>query len=147
MNTPLPHIPSAQAIPVQDVVWRPDETYLRRNRLLRFMQQHGIGSFNELLQRSVQDGAWFWDAVVKDLDLRFYEPYTSVMDTSRGIAWTRWFVGGKYNYVHDALDKHAIGDYADRTAIIYESEGEEVRGSACSARLAAYHCNTQCRAG
>src|SRR5689334_226991 len=126
-DTALPHIPSADTNATQDVVWRPTEAYLERNRLLRFMHANGITSFDQLLQRSVDNIRWFWDATVKDLNLEFFKPYTVVLDDSRGIAWTRWFTGGKYNYVHDAVDKHAAGPEADATAIVYESETGHVR--------------------
>ena len=53
------------------------------------------------------DVAWFWDAVVQDLELEWFAPYSAVVDLSRGIEWPRWFPGGRYNYVHDAVDKHA----------------------------------------
>ena len=36
--------------------------------------------------------------------------------TSRpGLPWARWFVGGLYNYAHDAVDKRAVGAAAERT--------------------------------
>ena len=52
---------------------------------------------------------WFWDAVVHDLDLEWYTPYTQVLDLSRGLPWARWFDGGHYNYAHDAVDKQRHG--------------------------------------
>jgi acetyl-CoA synthetase len=93
--------------PSRGYAWQPTETYLTRSRLRRFMAAQGIDSLAELQRRSVADIAWFWDAVVKDLGLEFFEPYQQVVDLSRGIPWARWFVGGKYNYVHNALDRHA----------------------------------------
>ncbi len=107
-------------------VWRPSAEYIERSRLRRFMQQQGISDYAELMRRSASDISWFWDAVVKDLDIQFYKPYTQVVDTSQGIQWPRWFVGGEYNYVHDALDKHAVAT-PDQPAIIYEAEEGEVR--------------------
>jgi acetyl-CoA synthetase len=87
------------------IAWQPTPAYIARSRLYRFMQQHGISTFAELLERSTHDIEWFWDAVVHDLDLQWYEPYTKVLDLSNGIEWPHWFVGGKYNYVRDAVDK------------------------------------------
>ena len=43
--------------------------------------------------------------MLDDLGIEFYEPYTRVLDTSRGIPWTRWCVGGRMNIVHNCLDK------------------------------------------
>ncbi|HEX8231032.1 MAG TPA: acetate--CoA ligase [Chloroflexia bacterium] len=121
-------IPSGIVSPrAREIAWRPSPVYLERSRLRRFMQQQGVGSFEELLQRSAADPVWFWDATVKDLGFEFYTPYTQVLDTSRGWEWATWFTGAQYNYVHDALDKHATGDNADRPAIIFEGEEGVIR--------------------
>jgi len=104
------------------VVWRPTEAYLRRSRLLRFMNEVGVASYDGLLAWAAADLGRFWDAVVRDLDLRFYQPYTRTLDTSRGLPWTRWFEGGLYNYAHDAVDKHAGGASAGRVAVAWEGE-------------------------
>jgi acetyl-CoA synthetase len=105
-----------------EIVWRPSDEYLQRSRLRRFMAREGIGSFEELLTRAADDVAWFWDATVKDLDLQFYRPYERVVDLSNGTPWATWFPGGQYNYVHNALDKHATGPLADKTALIWEGD-------------------------
>jgi acetyl-CoA synthetase len=118
----------------EPIAWRPTPEYLERSRLLRFMRQHGIESFEALLARANADPAWFWDAVSADLDLRWFTPYSQVMDTSDGIPWTRWFVGGKFNYAANALDKH-VGQLGtglmraqpDKTALIWEGEEGTVR--------------------
>ena len=56
---------------------------------------------------SIHDIGRFWDAVARDLELEWYTPYAQVVDLERGPRWPRWWVGGKFNYVHNALDKHA----------------------------------------
>jgi acetyl-CoA synthetase len=91
------------------------------------MDRHGVGSVGDLVQRAAGDVAWFWDAVVKDLELEWFQPYTQVVDLSAGIEWPRWFIGGKYNYVHDALDKQALRLRPDAPAVIWEGEDGEVR--------------------
>ena len=63
-----------------------------------------------------------------DLGLVWQRPYTQVLDTSRGIPWTRWYVGGQFNYVETALDKRAEGASADKLALIWEGEEGAVRG-------------------
>ncbi|HEX5503121.1 MAG TPA: AMP-binding protein [Thermomicrobiales bacterium] len=105
-----------------EIAWRPSPAYLERSRLRRFMAAEGVASFEDLLARAAADPAWFWDAVVKDLDLQFYEPYDGVLDVSRGVPWATWFSGGRYNYVHNALDKHAAGPAAGKTALIWEGD-------------------------
>ncbi len=111
----------------QGIVWRPTREYVENSRLWRFMRRHGIRTYDELRQRANADVAWFWDAAVQDLELEWYEPYRQVVDLSRGLPWARWFVGGKYNYVHDALDKHARSPRRNKLALIWEGEDGEVR--------------------
>jgi acetyl-CoA synthetase len=129
--TPHPEIWNGQGEPI---AWTPTPEYLERSRLLRFMRRQGISTYDELVVRAAASPAWFWDAVVKDLDLRWYAPYDSVLDLSAGIEWPRWFGGGKFNYVANALDKHvgALGQgeqpsRPDQLAIIWEGEEGAVR--------------------
>ena len=89
----------------------------------RFMAAHGIERFEDLERRSIEDPEWFWDAVVKFLGIDFPTPYRQVLDVSDGIPWARWFVGGKTNFAHLAVDRHP----PDRTAIVWEGEDGEVR--------------------
>ena len=110
-----------------DIAWRPTPEYLSRSRLAAFIRKHGLSSFEELLARAAEDPEWFWGAAVDDIGIEFYTPYSQVMDTSRGWEWTTWFKGSQYNYVHDALDKHAAGPERDRAAIIYEGEDGSIR--------------------
>jgi acetyl-CoA synthetase len=111
---------------VQDVVWSPSPEYVERANVTRFMRTHGIDSYDELVSRSVSDVEWFWDAVVRDLGISFLTPYEHVLDTSRGVEWARWFVGGRTNVAHQCVDV-----WADRTpesvAVVWEGEDGDVR--------------------
>ncbi|HLV99221.1 MAG TPA: AMP-binding protein [Ktedonobacterales bacterium] len=128
-----PHLSGSFVPPVAgnsaspDIAWRPGPAYLERSRLLRFMRAQGISDYQELMRRSIEDPTWFWDAVSKDLELEWYRPYEQVMDASRGVAWTTWWKGGRFNYVHNALDKHAASDRRDQPAVIWEGETGETQ--------------------
>ncbi|MBI5955427.1 MAG: AMP-binding protein [Chloroflexi bacterium] len=91
------------------------------------MDRHGIASFDELMQRSTGDLEWFWNAVLDDLHIEFYEPYRQVVDLSRGIPWARWCVGGKLNIVHNCLDKYVGTPTENRTALRWEGEEGTIR--------------------
>ncbi|MBV8297835.1 MAG: AMP-binding protein, partial [Acidimicrobiia bacterium] len=89
----------------------------------RFMAAHGIARYEDLERRSVEDPEWFWDAVVKFLDIDFPTAYHQVLDVSDSIPWARWFVGGKTNFAHVAVDRHP----PERPAIVWEGEDGDVR--------------------
>lgn len=104
-----------------EIVWRPTDEYVERSHLTRFMQLHGIGSYEELQARSTADVAWFTDAVLKYLDIRFRTPYSQVVDLSDGIEWPRWCVDGRMNIVDNCVDKWAADPAArDRPALVWE---------------------------
>jgi acetyl-CoA synthetase len=105
-----------------DIVWRPTPDYIEASHLTQFMQQNGISDYAALMSRSTKDVAWFTQAVLDYLDIRFFEPYSQVLDTSNGIPWPRWCLGGKMNIVHNCLDKNIGTATEGRTALIWEGE-------------------------
>ncbi|MGH2405079.1 MAG: acetate--CoA ligase [bacterium] len=91
------------------------------------MEHHRLGDYEALYRRSVEDPAWFWGAVAADLGMEWMRPYRQVLDTSRGIAWARWFAGGQTNLVLSCLDRHVRAGRGDLPAIVWEGEDGAVR--------------------
>ncbi len=110
-----------------EIVWRPTAAHIEQARLTAFMRRHGLPDYAALLARSTADVAWFWEAVFEDLGLEFYEPYTQVVDLSRGIAWPRWCVGGRMNIVHNCLDRWIGTPTEQRAALHWEGEEGHTR--------------------
>ena len=106
--------------------WRPTPEYLDRSRLRRFMAEVGCAGLEELQARAVADPAWFWREAVADIGVRFDPAPTTVLDTSLGIAWARWFEGAGFNYVRMAVDEPAASHPAEM-ALSWEGEDGEVR--------------------
>ena len=107
--------------------WVPSVSWTDSCNVAQFATSLGIDSIAELRKRSTEDIAWFWDAVVKDLKLDFFEHYSQVVDISNGPQWAKWFVGGKLNIAYNCVDRHAKTHLASKNAIICESEQGEVR--------------------
>ena len=110
-----------------EVAWRPTPEYVANANVTRFMRAHDIGSIDEFRRRSIEEPDWFWDAVVKDLGIEFTTPYERVLDSSAGIPWSKWFVGGHVNLTHNCVDRHALGGRSERVAIVSEYEDGAVR--------------------
>jgi acetyl-CoA synthetase len=115
-----------------DVVWRPDEKTLARANVVRLMRRHGCSDFRELLTRSIDDPEWFWPAAIDDLDIEFFEPWTQVVDRSRGPEWATWFVGGKLNIAWNCVHRHS----SERIAAVFRGE-DGVRRELSFAELSA----------
>lgn len=110
-----------------EVVWRPTADLINASQLLRFMSAHGIRDLSELQRRSIDEPRWFWSAVLADLEIEFFNPYDEVIDTSAGVPWTRWCIGGEMNIVHNCLDKRVGTEREQSTALRWTAEDGETR--------------------
>ena len=106
----------------QSVRWHPNPDWIAASNLQAFMQQHGISSYDELMQRSTTDIAWFWDAVIKQLDIRFEQPYSRVFAPGEDPRLPRWCIGGKMNITISCLDKWQGTLVWQSPAFIWEGE-------------------------
>ncbi len=104
--------------------WSPSDAYLNRSRLRALARAHGHDDYASFLRWSQTDLDGFWRAVDRDLDLVWTKRYERVLDDSKGIPWTTWWIGGRMNYVNSAL-RQRIGP--DRVAVIAEGEEGNVR--------------------
>ncbi|HEV8339778.1 MAG TPA: AMP-binding protein [bacterium] len=114
------------AIRAAEIVWEPSAEHIARSRLTHFMRRHGLPDYQALHRRSIEDMEWFWDAVSKDLALEWFRPYTRVLDVSKGIPWATWWIDGRYNYVHNCLDRH-VARLGTKIACIAEGEEGSLR--------------------
>ncbi len=108
------------------ITWSPTAELVEHANVTRFMRAHGIESCAELIRRSVAEPEWFWDAAAKDLGIEWFAPYRQVMDSTKGIPWTEWYVGGTLNIAHNCLDRHLGGPHAEHPAVIAEEEDGRV---------------------
>ncbi len=84
-----------------------------------------IPDYLALREEVYDDPVPFWDERAKEM-IDWYEPYEQVIDTSNA-PFYKWFVGGKTNIVHNALDRHAKSWRKNKLALIWEGEdGEQV---------------------
>ena len=105
------------------------DSLLRENRVFppsaEFAAEAHIGSLGDyeaLYRRSIEDPEGFWAGAAAEID--WFTPYTHVLEGEMGSA--KWFTGGKLNLCHNAVDRHALGSRANKTAILWEGEPGEV---------------------
>src|SRR5258705_13795803 len=110
-----------------EIVWRPTPEVAERSRIARFMRAQHISSLAELHARSVADPEWYWDAVVRDLGVRWSRPYDRVLDGSRGVAWPVWFPGGRLNFTDNCVDRHVDAGRGGKPAIVWEGDDGQSR--------------------
>lgn len=106
------------------------ESSLREDRIFpppaEFASQASIRSreqYDALYRRSIEDSDGFWAEQAQLLD--WFQPFHTVLEWDAPHA--KWFTGGKLNLCYNAVDRHAQGARASKTALIWEGEPGEVR--------------------
>ena len=107
-----------------EIAWVPDEERAHATNTSRFMRQHGIADYDELVRRSTSDPEWFWPAVIDFIGLPFDKPWSAVRDTSRGHPWATWFIGATFNLSKACVDRWAAEE-PTRVAVRSKKESGE----------------------
>jgi acetyl-CoA synthetase len=103
---------------VDDVVWPPSDAVLDSANVVRLMRRHDFSTYRELVARSVDDAEWFWPAAVEDMGLELYEPWSRVVDLSRGPEWATWFLDARLNIAWNCVHRWR----SDRVAAVFRGE-------------------------
>ena len=110
----------------QPIAWTPSPDVIEKAQLTRFMKQTGAKTFDEVYQQSIESPEDFTAEVLKFLDIKFDPPYEKLLDTSDGIEWSKWCVGGGLNITEMCVDRWANSEIKDQPAIIWEGEDKEI---------------------
>lgn len=109
-------------------IWQPPgREWIEATNVYRFMARLGCRSAEEFRQFSRDNLERFWDEMVRETGIDWFEPYTKVLDDSAGPEWCRWFVGGKLNIAWNCLDRHARSDRENSPAVLWEGEDGTAR--------------------
>jgi len=104
-------------------IFKPSKQLAADSNIHKWMKEHNIRDYDELLEFAEKNPKWFWDDISKELD--WYKMYNKTFKWNPPHA--EWFIDGKFNIVHNAVDRHAKGDKKDKIAFIWEGEAGEVR--------------------
>ncbi|HYY34564.1 MAG TPA: AMP-binding protein, partial [Gaiellaceae bacterium] len=120
---------------MSDFVWNPTAAIVEAANLTRLYRLLGCSGYHELHRVSVEEPERFWPALVDDLGLVFTKRWARVLDTSDGIEWARWFVGGRVNVATNCVHKWAelpgeaavfLGEDGSRSALTWPELSREV---------------------
>ncbi|HXA07360.1 MAG TPA: AMP-binding protein [Bryobacteraceae bacterium] len=105
-------------------IWEPSREWILQTNVWRFMEKLGFTDREAFLRYSRENLEEFWDRMVREAEIDWFRGYDRVLDTSRGVEWSEWFLGGKLNIAWNCLDRHVA---SGRTACIREGEDGAVR--------------------
>ena len=102
--------------------WVPSPEIVAGSNLTAFLKQVGLPDHASLLARSEADPAWLMQQVFDFCDVRFHTPFERMLDTTDGIEWARWCIGGTTNIVLNCLDRHRGTPTWERSFLVWEGE-------------------------
>jgi acetyl-CoA synthetase len=119
---------------VRKFIWEPSQDRFEGANVVRLWRKLGCESYHELHRLSIEEPERFWPAVVDDLGLEFSQPWDRVLDTSDGIEWAKWFVGGELNVAQSSVHKWRSDEEAvvglwedgERSALTWTQLSEQV---------------------
>lgn len=92
---------------MSEFAFTPTKEQIENSNVHRLAKKLGFDSFEKLLQKSYDDPEWFWEQVSSDIGIVWSKKFEKILDISDGIAWPKWFVGGKTNIVTSSLERFA----------------------------------------
>jgi acetyl-CoA synthetase len=104
------------------MIWQPTIEGIERARITRFLRQNGLPDLEALQAKALADPAWFWGAVVRDLEIAWFEPPTQILDLSEGVPWAKWFRGARMNLAYECIDKWVERGLGESPAVLWEGE-------------------------
>ena len=90
---------------MSDFEFVPTQNQVEESNIFRFMQKHGLSSISELSKKAKDELEWFWQEVDQDIGVVWDSPYSQILDSSNGIAHSKWFVNGKTNIYKSTVEK------------------------------------------
>ena len=81
--------------------------------------------YDAIHQTMLDDLAGTWGAIARD-EFEWFKPWDKTLDDSEA-PFYKWFVGGKVNIVHNALDRHTRTWRRNKVALLWEGEKYEQR--------------------
>ncbi len=106
--------------------WVPSAAQLAAANVTRLARSLGCADYEGLHRVSIDEPDRFWRAVAADLEIPLSRDWDAVLDASRGIEWTTWFVGARLN-VADACVHRWARERPDEEAAVWAPEDGDRR--------------------
>ncbi|PDW03106.1 acetate--CoA ligase [Candidatus Viridilinea mediisalina] len=111
--------PQEMTTPDHSELFHPSESIVENSNVMAYARSKGLSSYEALYQWTLDNNEEFWADMANELE--WYEPWTKVLDDSQK-PFFKWFVDGKTNIVHNAIDRHARSWRKNKLALVWEGE-------------------------
>ena len=77
--------------------WIPDKETVESSNISKVMNSLDIADYTDFFKWAAQNRKSFWEKTTKELNIVFAEPYSEILDLSRGLENACWYQGAKMN--------------------------------------------------
>lgn len=103
-------------------VWKPSKRIIESSNIYKMMQHYGFDEYKDFWKWSIANKETFWEATVKNLEIKLAQNYTSIVDTSKGVENAAWLKNSKLNIVDSCFQNED-----NETAVIFQEEGKSLQ--------------------
>lgn len=129
----------------ESFAWIPTAEQSTSSRLHGFLDRLGVTDLAALQRLAREDPERFWETAIDDIDIGWKVRPSRMLDVSRGIQWADWWIGGRLNLAHNAVERHADrrpyaeairweGDDGEQRSLTYAALSAEVSRAAAALR-------------
>ncbi len=101
--------------------WTPGSEQIEGSRIARFFRSLDVDGLESAQRFARRDPERFWAAVADDIGVDWSRRFDTAIDTSEGVPWTRFWVGGRLNLAQNSVDRWARSQ-PGRTALVWEGD-------------------------
>jgi acetyl-CoA synthetase len=106
-------------------IFQPPKELAENSNVHNHMIKKGFRSYKELVNYSTEKIESFWKETLEILDIELFKNYSKILDTSKGIEWSKWFVDATTNITFNCIDKHIKAGKGSKIAFVWHGENGE----------------------
>lgn len=100
------------------ISWKPDKKTIENSNIFKMMQCHGFSSYRNFWKWSVNNKKDFWEETVTKLNIKLNKPFSTILDTSKGVENPLWLKDAQLNIVDSCFQNSD-----DSIAVLFQEEG------------------------
>jgi len=101
--------------------WNPTSEIIKNSNIYKMMLKNGFDKYEDFWKWSANKKSSFWSQTVSNLEIKLNQPFTSILDVSKGVEQPQWLKHAKLNIVDSCFQNEA-----QATAITFQKENGSI---------------------
>ena len=118
----------------EHAAWTPRPEAQQTSCLWDIMRRLGVRDIESLHALAIQDPSTYYNALIDYFGLKFSQRPSSLVDVARGVAFPRWFPGGRLNLVDSCLPPREGVSERDPAVVVADERGRSTKLSRADLR-------------